>query len=88
MPIDPDLKDQVDQETIICCQKWLKDSDADLIVEILGKNKVKKMALANNDLGEEAATKIVEALLTNTSLAWLSLKISVRTGVSSAENVL
>ena len=73
MPIDRDLKDQVEEEEIICNQKWLSDTDADMIVEILKKDKVKKMALANNDLGEEAAEKIVEALLGNTSLKWLSL---------------
>ena len=31
------------------------------------------MALANNDLGDEGAAKISEALLTNTSLTWMSM---------------
>lgn len=73
MPIDPDLDTQVDNEEVKCIQKWLKDSDADLIVSIIKKNKVKKLILANNDLAEEAAKKIAEAMWENTSITFLSL---------------
>ena len=73
MPIDPDLSTQVDNEEVKCVQKWLTDKDADLIVEIINKNKVKKLILPNNDLGEETAKKIAAAMCTNTSIEFLSL---------------
>ena len=84
MPIDKNLADQADDEQIKCNQKWLKDSDADLIVEILKRGKVKKMMLTSNDLGEEAAHKIATALLDNTSLHWLSLASNQFTDVGGA----
>ena len=73
MPICEDLSDQVDREEIICVQKWLTDKDADMIVDVLQKNKCKKFVLARNDLGPEAATKIADAMVANTSVTFLSL---------------
>ena len=73
MPIDPNLSEQVDNEEIKCYQKRLKDSDADLICDIIKKNKVTKLMLARNLLTHEAAVKIAEAMCTNTSIKVLSL---------------
>ena len=73
MGIDRPLAEQADNEEIICCQLWMKDSDADAICDVIKKGKVKKMALANNMLGEEACNKIADALIENTSLEWFSI---------------
>jgi hypothetical protein len=73
MGIDRPLSEQADNEEIICCQLWMKDADADAIVDVIKKGKVKKMALANNMLGAEACDKIADALIENTSLEWFSI---------------
>ena len=78
MPICYDLKDQMDSEEIFCNQKWLgrdgtQEKDVAEIVEILGKNKCVKMALANNMLSGKSVPPIVEALAANTSLIFFSL---------------
>lgn len=73
MPIDPDLNQQLDNEEVKCVQKWLKDSDADLICDVIKKNKAVKLILARNDLTHEAALKISEAMCTNTSITMLSI---------------
>ena len=73
MPIDPDLKDQLDNEEITCVQKWMTDADADLICEVIKKNKCTKLVLARNDIADEGAKKIAAAMTTNTSIKFLSI---------------
>ena len=67
------LAEQADKEDVICPQSRLTDTDADAICAIIEKNKVKKLVLMRNDLGDEAAVKIAAAVAKNTSLTFLSL---------------
>jgi len=86
MPTCKPLSEQQDAEEVFATQLFLgqKESDADEIAAILHKGKVKKMALANNDLGDAGAAKICDALRTNRSLEWLSLTMNKLTDAAMA----
>ena len=51
----------------------LADKDADAIVQLINAGKVKKLMMADNALGDVAATKIAACLSGNTTLNMLSM---------------